>query len=51
MEQTRKSTGKYWALFLISCAVAVGVYFYLPSITSLMLVPIVTSFAKALDLF
>jgi hypothetical protein len=51
MEQTRKSTGKYWVLFLLSCVAAVGVYMFVPAVTSLMLVPIVTFFAKALDLF
>jgi hypothetical protein len=51
MSETKVSTGKYWAFFFISCIAAVGVYFYLPALTSLMLVPICTYFAKALDLF
>lgn len=52
MEQTKtKPAGKFWLLFLASCAAAIGVYIFIPSLTSLMLVPIVTTFAKALDLF
>jgi hypothetical protein len=51
MEHTKKNTGMYWILFFLSCAAAVGVYMFLPALTSLMLVPITTFFAKALDLF
>jgi hypothetical protein len=50
-EARTKDSGKYWLLFLLSCAASVAVYFFMPSITSLMLVPVCTSFAKALNLF
>jgi hypothetical protein len=46
----KKSTTAYWLLFLLSLALAVGVYLFLPSMTSLTVVPIVTFLVKALDI-
>jgi len=37
-------------LFFLSLALSVGGYFYIPSLVSLMVVPVVTTFTKALDL-
>jgi hypothetical protein len=48
MTKSQKNT--YWMLFFLSLALSVGVYLYVPSIVSLMVVPIVTTFTKALDL-
>jgi len=48
MTKSQKNT--YWMLFFLSLALSVGVYFYIPSLVSLMVVPIVTTFTKALDL-
>lgn len=49
MEQT-KSRRFYWLMFFASIALAVSVYLFLPSMTSLTVVPLVTFLAKALDL-
>lgn len=46
----KKSTSVYWLLFLLSLAFAVAVYLFLPSMTSLTLVPIVSFLVKALDI-
>jgi hypothetical protein len=46
----KKSTSIYWLLFLLSLALAVAVYLFLPSMTSLTLVPIVSLLVKALDI-
>ena len=46
----RKSKNIYWLLFFVSLIVSVLVYLYLPSITSITIVPVVTTFVKALDL-
>lgn len=46
----KKSTTVYWLLFLLSLAFAVAVYLFLPSMTSLTLVPIVSLLVKALDI-
>jgi hypothetical protein len=46
----KKSTSTYWLLFFLSLALAVGVYLFIPALTSLTLVPILTSFVKALDI-
>jgi hypothetical protein len=40
----------YWIMFILSLGLAVGVYLFLPSMTSLTVVPVVTFLAKALDL-
>jgi hypothetical protein len=48
MTKSQKNT--YWILFFLSLALSVGVYFFLPSMISLMVVPVVTTFTKALDL-
>ncbi|MFN5640889.1 MAG: hypothetical protein ACK4V4_04295 [Sphingobacteriales bacterium] len=48
--ETTKSKGFYWLMFFASIALAVGVYLFLPSMTSLTVVPLVTFLAKALDL-
>ncbi|MEY4336171.1 MAG: hypothetical protein RLZZ45_1090 [Bacteroidota bacterium] len=48
MTKSQKNT--YWILFFLSLAASVGVYFYVPSLVSLMVVPVVTTFTKALDL-
>ncbi|WP_336514009.1 hypothetical protein [Pollutibacter soli] len=46
----KRSKNMYWLLFFVSLIVAVLVYFYLPSMTSITIVPVVTTFVKALDL-
>jgi len=48
--ETTKSKGFYWLMFFASIVLAVGVYRFLPSMTSLTVVPLVTFLAKALDL-
>ena len=45
-----KSRGFYWLMFFGSLALAVTVYLYVPSLTSLTVVPITTFLVKALDL-
>lgn len=40
----------YWLLFFASLVLAVLVYLFIPSLTSVTLVPILTTFVKALDL-
>ncbi|MDX2049129.1 MAG: hypothetical protein SFU87_20245 [Chitinophagaceae bacterium] len=45
-----KSKSIYWLLFLLSVAGAVAVYLFVPSLTSITLVPILTFLCKALDL-
>lgn len=47
---TKGQKNTFWVLFLLSLVLSVAVYFFLPSLVSLMVVPIVTTFAKALDL-
>jgi hypothetical protein len=49
-QMEKKSTSLYWLLFLLSLAFAVGIYLFLPSMTSLTVVPIVTFLVKALDI-
>jgi hypothetical protein len=46
----KKSTANYWIYFLLSLAFGVGVYLFLPALTSLTLVPILTFLVKALDI-
>jgi hypothetical protein len=48
MTKSQKNT--YWILFFLSIALCVVVYLFLPSMVSLTVVPLVTTFAKALDL-
>jgi len=45
-----KSRGFYWLMFLASLALAVTIYLFAPSLTSLTVVPITTFLVKALDL-
>ncbi len=45
-----KSRGFYWLMFFASIALCVVVYLFLPSMTSLTVVPLVSFLAKALDL-
>jgi hypothetical protein len=45
-----KSRGFYWLMFFASIALSVVVYLFLPSMTSLTVVPLVSFLAKALDL-
>lgn len=47
---TKSAKNIYWVLFILSLALAVAVYFFIPALVSLTVVPIVTCFAKALDL-
>jgi hypothetical protein len=47
---TRSAKNTYWILFFLSLALSVAVYFFLPSMVSLTVVPVVTCFTKALDL-
>ncbi len=49
-KMTKSQKNTYWMLFFLSLALSVGVYFYVPSLVSLMVVPVVTTFTKALDL-
>ena len=46
----KKSTTSHWMYFLLSLALGVGVYLFLPALTSLTLVPILTFLVKALDI-
>jgi hypothetical protein len=46
----KKSTAAYWLLFFLSLAMAVAVYLFIPSLTSMTLVPILTFLVKALDI-
>jgi hypothetical protein len=46
----KKSTSVYWILFFLSLALAVGVYLFIPALTSITVVPILTFFVKALDI-
>jgi hypothetical protein len=48
MTKSQKNT--FWILFFLSLGLSVAVYFYLPALVSLTVVPVVTTFAKALDL-
>ncbi|MFN6374119.1 MAG: hypothetical protein ACK4YD_03020 [Chitinophagia bacterium] len=48
MTKSQKNT--YWMLFFVSLAASVAVYFFLPAMVSMMVVPVVTTFTKALDL-
>ncbi len=45
-----KSRSFYWLMFLSSLALAVVIYLFAPSFTSLTVVPITTFLVKALDL-
>jgi hypothetical protein len=47
---TKSQKTMFWMLFFLSLALSVAVYFFIPDLVSLMVVPIVTTFAKALDL-
>lgn len=49
-DMTKSQKNMYWMLFFLSLALSVAVYFYLPALVSVTVVPIVTTFAKALDL-
>jgi hypothetical protein len=46
----RKPRGIYMLMFVASLALAVVVYLFVPSFTSLMVVPITTFLVKGLDL-
>jgi len=46
----KKSTATYWLLFFLSLALAVTVYLFIPAMTSMTLVPILTFLVKALDI-
>ena len=48
MTKSQKNT--FWVLFFLSLGLSVAVYFFLPALVSLTVVPVVTTFAKALDL-
>ncbi len=49
-KMTKSKKNVYWILFFLSIALCVVVYLFLPSMVSLTVVPLVTTFAKALDL-
>ena len=49
-KMTKSQKNVYWILFFLSIAICVVVYLFLPSMVSLTVVPLVTTFAKALDL-
>ena len=46
----KKTTANYWVYFFLSLAFGVSVYLFLPALTSLTLVPILTFLVKALDI-
>jgi hypothetical protein len=50
MEETKKSTGIYWILFIISLIVAYFAYQYIGGVSIMVLPFICTYFAKALDI-
>lgn len=50
METTKKSTGKYWVMFVLSVAAFFAVYVVAGGYCSMVLPFVVTSFAAALDL-
>jgi Na+-driven multidrug efflux pump len=47
---SKASRNMYWLLFFASLVLAVLVYLFIPALTSITLVPILTTFTKALDL-
>lgn len=49
-KMTKSQKNTYWILFFLSIALSVVVYLFLPSMVSLTVVPLVTTFVKALDL-
>lgn len=50
MENTKKSTGLYWFLFLLSVVAFFGLYQVIGGVTILTLPFVCTYFAKALDI-
>jgi len=50
MEETKKSTGIYWILFIVSLIVAYVLYQYIGGVSIMVLPFICTYFAKALDI-
>jgi hypothetical protein len=50
MEKEKKSTGKYWVMFLLSTAAFFVTYIFAGGYCSMVLPFVVTSFAMALDL-
>jgi hypothetical protein len=50
LNMDKKAKGMYWLLFLVSIALSISVYLFVPSLTSVTLVPILTFLCKALDL-
>jgi len=46
----KKTKNLFWLLFLVSIVASVLVYLYVPSLTSLMTIPLVTTLVKALDI-
>jgi hypothetical protein len=46
----KKTKNLFWLLFLASIVTAVLVYLYVPALTSLMAIPLVTTLVKALDI-
>jgi hypothetical protein len=46
----KKARGMYWLLFLLSVGLAISVYLFVPALTSVTLVPLLTFLCKALDL-
>jgi hypothetical protein len=50
MENTKKSTGLYWVLFILSVFAFYGLYQWIGGVSILVLPFNVTFFAKALDI-
>ncbi|MBS1948122.1 MAG: hypothetical protein JST47_10180 [Bacteroidetes bacterium] len=50
MEETKKSTGLYWILFLLSVVAFFVLYHYIGGVCILSLPFICTFFAKAMDI-
>ncbi len=50
MEQTKKSTGLYWFLFLLSVIAFFGLYQVIGGVCIMVLPFVCTYFAKALDI-
>jgi len=48
--QEKKSNGKWWGLFFLSVALMVGMWIFIPTMSSLSLAFVTTSFVKAMDM-
>lgn len=46
----KKSTGKYWMLFVLSLVFMAAMWIFIPEYSSLSLALVLTSFVKAMDI-